>query len=115
MRRPILATFAVAVALTLTGCGGAQKTDKPADPTRADDAASLACEDFIKGHPQTTVTPADRAALARKTNRWAQTSRTNGIAAGGRMLANAAGGNDAAWRLASDAFSRACLDSGAIK
>lgn len=114
MIRTILATVIVAVAVALTGCGGGAQADKPTDPTKADDAASLACEDFLTG-VRAAVTPADRAALARKTNKWAQTSRTNGIAGGGRMLANAAAGNDDGWRLASDTFSRACLDTGAVK
>jgi hypothetical protein len=103
----------VALAVSLAGCGGTE-TDKPTDPRKADDAAELACQDFITGR-RTAVTAAHRVEVARKTNRWAQTSKTNRIADTGRMLGNTAAAGGAAWTQASDAFAQACLDSGGIK
>ncbi|MFF9282545.1 hypothetical protein [Streptomyces griseosporeus] len=69
-------------------------SDKPADPTKLDAAASLACDDFAHDY-KAADTRQERLDLAHEVNKWAPDSKTNGIADGGKVLA-AAGGRP--WR-----------------
>lgn len=87
------------------------KTSKPADTSKLDDAGQFACDDFAHDY-NAAVTPDARLDLAHKVNKWAPTSKTDGIASGGKYLANGAGGSDSAWQLGADTFAKACLDAG---
>jgi len=102
-----LATAALLLA-TLTACGS---SDKPADPKKLDDAASLACDDFASGY-KAAQTSSARVDLANKVNKWAQDSGTNGIADNATALARGSEGSATAWKLGADAFAQTCLDAG---
>ena len=106
--RIITATVTTLLAVALTGCSS---DDEPADPTKVDDAASFACEDFARGF-KAAQTRSARIDLADKVNKWAQSSATNRIADNATALARGSEGSDAAWQLGADAFAQACLDAG---
>lgn len=108
--RRTIAAVALAT-LALTACSSSSSDDKPQDPKKLDDAASFACDDFAHGYNAATTRDA-RLDLAHKVNKWAPTSKTNGIAANGKILANGAAGSAGAWKLAADTFAQACLDAG---
>lgn len=107
--RTTAAAVTTLLVVALTGCSSSD--DKPADPTKVDDAASLACEDFATGF-KAAQTRSARIDLANKVNKWAQSSATNRIAANATALARGSEGSDAAWQLGADAFAQACLDGG---
>ncbi|MFJ9573584.1 hypothetical protein [Streptomyces bacillaris] len=107
--RTTITTALAAALLTLTGCSS--EPEGPADPTKLDDAASLACDDFAHGIKAALTTTA-RVDLANKVNKWAQDSTTNGIATGGKLLANSSEADPATWQTSSDLFAQACLDAG---
>ncbi|NUL03587.1 hypothetical protein HRW07_10135 [Streptomyces lunaelactis] len=110
MRTRITTAIAAAVFITsLTACSSS--SDEPADPTKLDDSATLACDDFATGVKAAQTTSA-RIDLANKVNEWAQSSATNGIAANATVLARGSQGSTAAWQLGADAFAKACLDAG---
>ncbi|OPG11031.1 hypothetical protein B1R27_00610 [Streptomyces sp. GKU 895] len=106
-RRSAALAFA---ALALTACGS-RSDDERADPTKLDDAASLACDDFATGYQAARTTDA-RVDLANKVNKWAQSSKTNGIAEGATILARGSDGGASAWQLAAHTFAQSCLDAG---
>jgi len=110
MHTRYLAALAFA-ALALTACSSSSDGDKPADPTKLDDAASFACDDFAEGYKAAQTTSA-RVDLANKVNKWAQDSATNGIAEGATILARGSDGGASAWQLAADTFAQSCLDAG---
>ncbi|UDM00068.1 hypothetical protein [Streptomyces longhuiensis] len=100
----------VAATLALTACSGAAD-DKPADPKKLDDAASLACDDFARGY-KAAQTQSARVDLANKVNKWAQQSITNNIADNATALARGSEASPSAWKLGADAFAQSCLDAG---
>ncbi|MFB7866987.1 hypothetical protein [Streptomyces sp. NPDC056069] len=108
MRRLTTAIATSILALTLAACGS---NDEPADPTKLDDAGSLACDDFATGYKAAQTRQA-RIDLANKVNKWAQTSATHGIADNATALANSSAGSAGAWQIGADAFAKACLDAG---
>jgi hypothetical protein len=81
------------------------------DPSRLDQAATLACDDFATGYKAAQTAQA-RADLADKVNKWAATSGTERIADMGAALGRAAGAGGQAWAVAADAFAAACTDAG---
>jgi len=95
-------------ALALTACSS---SGEPVDPSKLDDAASLACDDFAKGY-KAAQTSSARVSLANKVNKWAQSSKTNGIADNAVVLARGSEGSASAWQLGADAFAQSCLDAG---
>lgn len=97
-------------ALVLTACGTRSAADR-ADPTKLDNAGSLACEDFAQGYSAAQTTDA-RVDLANRVNNSAQESATNGIAEGATILARGSEGDTSAWQLAADTFAQSCLDAG---
>jgi hypothetical protein len=103
------AAIAAAALLALTSCSSTD--DKPADPKKLDDAASLACDDFAQGY-KGALTSTARVNLANKVNKWAQDSSTNGIADNGKALARGSEGSATAWKMGADAFAQSCLDAG---
>lgn len=103
------AALAAAAFLALTGCSS--DPAKPADPTKLDNSARLACDDFARG-AKAAQTATARIALADKVNRWAQDSTTNRIPEMATALARGAEGSPGAWQLGADAFAQACLDAG---
>ncbi|WP_282686316.1 MULTISPECIES: hypothetical protein [unclassified Streptomyces] len=107
--RTTTAALITASLLALTACGS--EPDGPADPKKLDDAASLACDDFATGIKAALTTTA-RVDLANKVNKWAQDSNTNGIATGGKLLANSAEADPGTWQTSSDLFAQSCLDAG---
>ena len=107
--RHTIAATAIA-ALGLTACSSSD-SDKPADPKKLDDAASLACEDFASGY-KAAQTSSARVDLANKVNKWAQSSKTNGIADNATVLARGSEGSASAWQIAADTFAQSCLDAG---
>ncbi|MFJ3282462.1 hypothetical protein [Streptomyces halstedii] len=107
--RTTTAALGAALLLALTACG--TEPDSPADPTKLDNAASLACDDFAHGIKAALTTTA-RIDLANKVNKWAQDSSTNGIATGGKLLANSVEAAPNSWQTSSDLFAQACLDAG---
>ncbi|WP_329343798.1 hypothetical protein OG866_44340 [Streptomyces sp. NBC_00663] len=109
MRTRHLAALTFA-ALALTACGSRSHAER-ADPTKLDDAASLACDDFANGYKAAQTTDA-RVDLANKVNEWAQSSKTNGIAEGATILARGSDGGETAWQLAADTFAQSCLYAG---
>lgn len=108
MRPRHIAASAILAALTLTGCSS---SSEPADPTKLDNSAKLACDDFATGYKAAQTTSA-RIDLANKVNKWAQSSATNGIADNATALARGSEGSASAWQLGADAFAQACLDAG---
>ncbi|MET9583645.1 hypothetical protein ABZY10_11095 [Streptomyces sp. NPDC006539] len=111
MRTKLTAAIAAGLLLaTLTACGSSGD-DKPTDPKKLDDAASLACDDFASGY-KGALTSTARVDLANKVNKWAQDSGTNGIADNGKALARGSEGSATAWKLGADAFAQSCLDAG---
>jgi hypothetical protein len=109
-RTTIAAFIAAGLLTSLTACGGS--TDNgPADPTKLDDAAKLACEDFANGYKGALTTTA-RIDLANKVNKWAQDSATNGIANNGKALARGSEASPGAWQIGADAFAQSCMDAG---
>ncbi|MFG2900964.1 hypothetical protein ACGFZH_28245 [Streptomyces zaomyceticus] len=104
----LLATATLAFALT--ACGGSAD-EGPADPTKLDDYASFACDDFATGY-KAAQTQQARIDLANKVNKWAATSVTNGIAANAKALARGADASAGAWQIGADAFAQSCLDAG---
>jgi hypothetical protein len=102
------ATVLVALACALTACSS---DDKPADPKKLDDAASLACDDFATDY-KGAQTQSARIDLANKVNKWAQQSVTNGIAANATVLARGSEASASAWQIGADAFAQSCLDAG---
>ncbi|MFF5891192.1 hypothetical protein ACFY72_20775 [Streptomyces globisporus] len=108
-RTTTAALITAGLLLTLTGCSS--EPDGPADPKKLDDAASLACDDFATGFKAALTTTA-RIDLANKVNKWAQDSATNGIATGGKLLANSAEADPGTWQTSSDLFAQSCLDAG---
>jgi hypothetical protein len=109
MRMRWIVCGVVAGALALAGCGGGPA--EASDPTKLDDAAKLACDDFAHGYAS-AQTHSARVALANKVNKWAPSSDTNRIADMGAALGRGADGTPAAWKIAADAFATACLDAG---
>ncbi|MFI8300004.1 hypothetical protein ACIGCZ_29170 [Streptomyces nigra] len=109
MRIRQTATAAV-LACTLAACS-APADDKPTDPTKLDDAASLACDDFARGY-KAAQTQQARVDLADKVNKWAQQSGTKGIADNATVLARGSEASAGAWQIGADAFAQACLDAG---
>lgn len=107
MHRRIAATFFAAL-ITLTGCSS---SEEPVDPTKLDESAELACDDFATGY-KAAQTSSARVDLANAVNKWAQSSKTNGIAANATALARGSEGSPTAWQLGADAFAKACLDAG---
>ncbi|MFE6284364.1 hypothetical protein [Streptomyces sp. NPDC057877] len=110
MRIRHTAAAIAALACTLTACS-ASASDEPADPTKLDDAASLACDDFARGY-KAAQTQSARIDLANKVNKWAQQSGTNGIADNATVLARGSEGSAGAWQIGADSFAQACLDAG---
>ncbi|MFF5984409.1 hypothetical protein ACFY78_36760 [Streptomyces olindensis] len=102
---------AAALACALTACSSSSTSDKPTDPTKLDDAASLACDDFATGY-KGAQTQSARIDLANKVNKWAQSSATNGIADNAKALARGSEASAGAWQLGADSFAKACLDAG---
>ena len=100
-----------ALACVLTACSGSGTSDKPADPAKLDDAASLACDDFATGY-KGAQTQSARIDLANKVNKWAESSATNGIDDNAKALARGSEASAGAWQLGADAFAQACLDAG---
>jgi hypothetical protein len=109
MRHTATALLLAALA-TLTACTSSG-SDKPADPKRLDNAASLACDDFAHGYKGAQTTSA-RIDLANKVNKWAQSSATNGIADNATALARGSEASAGAWQIGADAFAQSCLDAG---
>jgi hypothetical protein len=109
IRHTVVAVAALACALT--ACSSSSTSDKPADPTKLDDAASLACDDFATGYKR-AQTQSARVDLANKVNKWAQSSSTNGIADNAKALARGSEASAGAWQLGADAFAQSCLDAG---
>jgi hypothetical protein len=107
--RHTIAAAALA-ALALTACSSSDD-DKPADPKKLDDAASLACDDFANGYKAAQTQDA-RIDLADKVNKWAQSSVTNGIADNAKALARGSEASASAWQIGADSFAQACLDAG---
>lgn len=107
MHRRTAATV-IAALITLTGCSS---SEEPADPTKLDNSAKLACSDFANGYKAAQTTSA-RIDLANKVNKWAQSSATNGIADNATALARGSEGSVSAWQVGADAFAQACLDAG---
>lgn len=104
----ILVLIAAVIAIVLAV---GDTSDKPADPTKLDDAAKLACDDFAHGY-KAAQTQSARIDLANKVNKWAQSSNTNGIADNATALARGSEGSAGAWQLGADAFAQACLNAG---
>jgi ABC-type oligopeptide transport system substrate-binding subunit len=104
---------AAAVAITALALAACSSNDssKPADPTKLDDAASFACDDFATGYKGAQTQQA-RVDLANKVNEWAQKSATNGIADKATVLARGSEGSASAWQIGADAFAQSCLDAG---
>lgn len=104
---------AVLIALTcaLTACSSNSSSDKPADPKKLDDAASLACDDFATDYKGAQTQNA-RIDLANKVNKWAQQSVTKGIAANATVLARGSEASAGAWQIGADAFAQSCLNAG---
>ncbi|MFG2172745.1 hypothetical protein ACGFMO_15410 [Streptomyces niveus] len=102
-----------ALFIALTGCfsGGDEAGPTPADPTKLDDAAELACDDFAKGYDSAQTEQA-RVDLAGKVNKWAQDSVTNLIAENATAMARGSEAGPDAWKMGADAFAQACLDAG---
>ncbi|MCD7440249.1 hypothetical protein K4B79_18720 [Streptomyces lincolnensis] len=107
--RTTIATVA-ALVCALTACSSSDSS-KPADPTKLDDAASLACDDFADGY-KAAQTQQARVDLADKVNKWAQSSATNGIADNAKALARGSEASAGAWQIGADAFAQSCLDAG---
>ncbi|MFC8267801.1 hypothetical protein ACFUIZ_19020 [Streptomyces cinereoruber] len=107
--RTAAAVLTAALLLGLTACGSSND-DKPADPTKLDSSASLACDDFATDY-KATQTKQARIDLANKVNKWAQSSITNGIADNAKALARGADASPGAWQIGADAFAQACLDA----
>lgn len=108
------AAVTAALLLTLSGCfsGGDEHGPTLADPAKAkaDDAATLACDDFAKGYKGAQTEQA-RIDLADKVNKWAQGSDTDRIAENASMLARGSEVGTDAWQMSPDAFAEACLDA----
>ncbi|MFC9606080.1 hypothetical protein ACFTTN_21775 [Streptomyces niveus] len=102
-----------ALLLTLTGCfsGGDEHGPTPADPTKLDDAAQLACDDFMKRF-DSAETEQTRTDLADKVNKWAQDSGTDRIAKKAAAFARSSEAGPDAWKMGGDAFAQACTDAG---
>ncbi|WP_405724470.1 hypothetical protein OG885_00870 [Streptomyces sp. NBC_00028] len=109
MRSKHLAALAFA-ALALTACRS-RSDEERADPSKLDDAASLACDDFANSYKAAHTTDA-RVDLANKVNEWAQSSKTKGIAEGATILTRGSDGGENAWQLATYTFAQSCLDAG---
>jgi len=103
-----LTLAATAILIALTGCGS---SSEPADPTKTDQEAGFACDDFALGYKSAQTTQA-RIDLADKVNKWAPHSQTNRIADMGAALSRGAEASPDAWQLAADAFAQACMDAG---
>ncbi|WP_432041427.1 hypothetical protein [Streptomyces cadmiisoli] len=110
MRIRHTATVIAALACALTACS-ASASDEPADPTKLDSSASLACDDFAQGY-KAAQTRSARVDLANKVNKWAQSSQTNGIADNATVLARGSEASAGAWQIGADSFAQACLDAG---
>ncbi|MGW1034321.1 hypothetical protein ACWD4Z_19290 [Streptomyces antibioticus] len=121
--RTIIATVAI-LAGGLAAClsGNSDDTDsstdgkkssspKSSDPSKLDDAASLACDDFARGYKGAQTQQA-RIDLADKVNKWAQQSSTTGIAENATVLARGSEASAGAWQIGADAFAQSCLDAG---
>ncbi|WP_042170118.1 hypothetical protein [Streptomyces sp. NBRC 110035] len=89
----------------------AATTAASADHGKLDDAASLACYDFAYGY-KAAQTQSARIDLANKVNKWAQQSRTEGIADNATVLARGSEGSPGAWQIGADMFAQTCLDAG---
>lgn len=111
IRHTIAAAAIAALALTACSSSGSDAKPKATDTTKLDDAGQLACDDFAKDYKAATTKTA-RLDLANKVNKWAPTSKTDRIAASGKVLANGANGSASAWQIAADTFAQACLDAG---
>lgn len=113
MRIHRLAAVAAAIAaLGLTACSGTDSSsEKPADPSKLDNAASLACDDFAHGY-KAAQTQSARIDLANKVNKWAQSSATDGIASNATVLARGSEASAGGWKIGADAFAQSCLDAG---
>ncbi|MEU7399998.1 hypothetical protein [Streptomyces sp. NPDC044948] len=89
----------------------AEASPKPADHSKLDDAAKLACDDFAHGY-KAAQTEQARVDLADKVNRWASQSTTDGIADNAVALARGSEASAGAWQLGADSFAQSCLDAG---
>ncbi|MFD7204370.1 hypothetical protein [Streptomyces sp. NPDC059893] len=110
MNRTATAAGLLGAALALTACSGTAD-NKPTDPKKLDDAASLACDDFAHGY-KAAQTQSARIDLANKVNKWAQQSITNNIADNATALARGSEASAGAWKIGADAFAQSCLDAG---
>ncbi|MGV9282129.1 hypothetical protein [Streptomyces sp. NPDC003730] len=120
---PVFVLFAALIGLGIALDDGDDKTDskpdtkpspsssKPADHSKLDDAAKLACDDFAHGYKATQTRQA-RVDLADKVNKWAQQSTTDGIADNAVALARGSEASAGAWQLGADSFAQSCLDAG---
>lgn len=88
-----------------------EDSPKPADHSKLDDAAKLACDDFARGYKAAQTRQA-RIDLANKVNKWAQESGTDGIADNAVVLARGSEASAGAWQIGADSFAQACLDAG---
>ncbi|MGQ4358552.1 hypothetical protein [Streptomyces sp. SAS_272] len=110
MRIHHAAAAAAIAALALTACSSSD-SNKPADPKKLDTEAGFACDDFAHGYKAAQTTQA-RIDLANKVNKWAQSSKTNGIADNATVLARGSEASASAWQIGADAFAQSCLDAG---
>ncbi|GHA95456.1 hypothetical protein GCM10010330_57020 [Streptomyces tendae] len=123
---PVIVLFAALIGLGMALDDGDDKTDskpsttpsarteaspKPADHSKLDDAAKLACDDFAHGY-KAAQTQQARIDLADKVNKWASQSTTDGIADNAVALARGSEASAGAWQLGADAFAQSCLDAG---
>ncbi|MDX3398434.1 hypothetical protein [Streptomyces sp. ME01-18h] len=88
-----------------------EASPKPADHSKLDDAAKLACDDFAHGYKAAQTRQA-RVDLADKVNKWASQSTTDGIANNAVALARGSEASAGAWQLGADSFAQSCLDAG---
>jgi hypothetical protein len=94
-----------------TPSAGAESSPKPADHSKLDDAAEIACDDFARGY-KAAQTQQARIDLADKVNKWASQSTTDGIADNAVALARGSEASAGAWQLGADSFAQSCLDAG---
>jgi len=111
----MILTCMIGIAITSTSgvddAPSRETTSASGDPTKLDDSAKLACEDFASDWAAAQTDTA-RIKLADKVNKWSSRSTTPGIAEGGRLLGRMAGKSEGSWQLAGDVFAKACLDGG---
>lgn len=101
----------MAALFALAGCGSSSEEPASTDPAKLDEAATFACTDFAEGYKAATTKDA-RLDLANKVNKWAKTSKSEGIATSGEALAGGANSGTEAWTLGADTFAQTCIDRG---